>query len=267
MKNNRPAFALANSIIVASAAIMFTATSMSAAILGDASSYAILGGSGVTFASEANYVTGYVGSYPTDTITGSETVAGISIDNTNASAARTSLLSAISYLNTLTITNIDYITTGALTTGTLYAGVYDLGSSASITGTITLDAGGSNNAIFVFIIDSTLTTAASSLVTITNGSASVYWVVGSSATLGSYSTLVGNVLAVESIGIGTYATLYGRALAESAVTLDGSSTVDNSDALDGLTIVPEPSAYALIGSSLMLGFAAMRRKSARRKIA
>jgi hypothetical protein len=269
MKNNRTAFSLASNIIAASATIMFTATSMSAAILEDASSYAILGGTAVTFSGASNDVTGNVGVSPGNSITGSEIVAwGTSsgIDNVNASAAHSSLGSAITYLESLSITDTSFSSTGVLS-GTLYAGVYDLGTAASFSGTITLDAGGSSNAIFVFIIDTTLTTAASSIVTITNGSASVYWVVGSSATLGSYSTLVGNVLAEDSITIGTYATLYGRALALTAATgLDGYSTVDYMGVLDGLTIVPEPGTYALIGSSLVLGFALFR-KGARRKVA
>ena len=60
----------------------------------------------------------------------------------------------------------------------------------------------------------------------------------------------------------------GRALAlGGATTFDGFNIVDITNAKDGLTPVPEPSAYALIGSSLVLGFAALRRKRARRNVA
>jgi hypothetical protein len=49
----------------------------------------------------------------------------------------------------------------------------------------------------------------------------VYWVVGSSATLGTYSALQGNILAMASITVTTGVTLEGRALARTAaVTLD-----------------------------------------------
>ncbi len=60
-------------------------------------------------------------------------------------------------------------------------------------------------------------------VILTNGAkaSNVYWQVGSSATLGTYSVFKGNILAYASITITTGATLDGRALAQTgAVTLD-----------------------------------------------
>jgi Ice-binding-like/Bacterial Ig-like domain (group 3) len=92
-----------------------------------------------------------------------------------------------------------------------------------ITGTLTLDAQGDPNAIFIFHAASTLITASASSVSLINGAqaANVFWVVGSSATLGTYSTLQGNILAQASITVTTGVTLDGRALARTAaVTLD-----------------------------------------------
>ena len=49
----------------------------------------------------------------------------------------------------------------------------------------------------------------------------VFWLVGSSATLGTYSVLRGNVLALASITVTTGTTVDGRLLARTgAVTLD-----------------------------------------------
>src|SRR5690606_34163003 len=79
------------------------------------------------------------------------------------------------------------------------------------------------DAIFIFQADSTLITSSSSSVVLVDGASScnVYWVVGSSATLGSGSSLVGTVMADQAITMNSAATLQGRLWAlEAAVTLD-----------------------------------------------
>ena len=84
-------------------------------------------------------------------------------------------------------------------------------------------AQGNPNAVFIFKAASTLITASASNVKLVNGAkaANVFWQVGSSATLGTYSTLRGNILALASITITTGVTVHGRALARTAaVTLD-----------------------------------------------
>jgi hypothetical protein len=102
-------------------------------------------------------------------------------------------------------------------------GVYIASSSTSIgvTGTLTLDGQGDSNARFVFQAGSSLTTAAgapgapgSQIVLINGAKASnVWWQVGSSATIGTYSVFVGNVLADTSITMHTSSTSCGRLLA------------------------------------------------------
>ena len=76
--------------------------------------------------------------------------------------------------------------------------------------------------MFIFKIGSTLTTASASNVSLINSASAcrVFWQVGSSATLGTNSTLVGNVLALTSVTADTGASIYGRLLARNAaVTL------------------------------------------------
>ena len=105
---------------------------------------------------------------------------------------------------------------------TLAPGVYKNASSIGLTGTLTLDAQGDPDALFVFQAGSTLITASASEVRLVNGAqpCNVFWKVGSSATLGSSSTLVGNILAQASISMTDGVTLTGRALARTAaVTL------------------------------------------------
>ena len=70
---------------------------------------------------------------------------------------------------------------------TLTPGVYKSASSLELTGTLTLDAQGDPNAVFVFQAGSTLITASASRVELVNGAqpCNVFWQVGSSATLGT----------------------------------------------------------------------------------
>ncbi|MEV1159888.1 ice-binding family protein [Micromonospora chokoriensis] len=105
---------------------------------------------------------------------------------------------------------------------TLIPGVYRLGA-AQLTGALTLNSQGDPAAVFIFQIESTLITASNSSVVFINGASpcNVYWQVGSSATLGTGTRFMGNILAQTSITMNTGATLQGRALAQTgAVTLD-----------------------------------------------
>jgi Ice-binding-like len=105
---------------------------------------------------------------------------------------------------------------------TLIPGVYRIGA-AQLTGQLTLNAQGNPQAVFIFQIDEALITASNSSVEFINGSSpcNVYWKVGSSATLGTGTHFVGNIMALASIAMQTGATLQGRALAQTAaVTLD-----------------------------------------------
>jgi type VI secretion system secreted protein VgrG len=103
-------------------------------------------------------------------------------------------------------------------------GVYCFSTSAQLTGTLTLDAQGDAGAVFIFQIGSTLTTASGSSVLLINGASpcNVFWQVGSSATLGTATSFVGNILALTSIALNTGANITsGRALARNgAVTMD-----------------------------------------------
>jgi Ice-binding-like len=104
------------------------------------------------------------------------------------------------------------------------SGVYNSAAGTfGITGTVTLNARGNPAAVFVFQAASTLITASASDVKLVDGAkaANVFWVVGSSATLGTYSTFSGNIIALASITVTTGVTIQGRALARTAaVTLD-----------------------------------------------
>ena len=109
---------------------------------------------------------------------------------------------------------------------TLTPGLYNSTSSLGITGTLTLNGQGNPNSVFIFQVASSLSTASGSQVVLTNGAqaANVFWQVGSSATLGTYSVFDGTILAQASVSLATGAALDGRALARTgAVTLDANT--------------------------------------------
>jgi hypothetical protein len=106
----------------------------------------------------------------------------------------------------------------------LNAGVYRTGSvpSLGLTGNLTLDGQGDPNSVFIFQIESTLTTASDSSVSLINGAqpCNVFWQLGSSGTLGTRTAFVGNILALTSISVKNGATINGRLLARNGgVTL------------------------------------------------
>jgi hypothetical protein len=107
----------------------------------------------------------------------------------------------------------------------LQAGTYATSGKGALllSGNIILDGAGDPTSVFIFQTDSTLITGSASTVTLINGAqeCNVFWQVGSSATLGTGSTFVGNILALTSISVSNSVTVHGRALARNgAVTLD-----------------------------------------------
>lgn len=105
---------------------------------------------------------------------------------------------------------------------TLGPGVYCFESSVFITGILTLDSQYQSAPFWVLNIGSTLVTAGNSNVIFINGNApcNVVWNVGSSATLGHNSIIVGNILASASITGNIEAFITGKLIARrAAITL------------------------------------------------
>ncbi|MEA2959084.1 MAG: hypothetical protein QOJ58_4750 [Alphaproteobacteria bacterium] len=128
----------------------------------------------------------------------------------------------------------------------LTPGVYTFNSNAQLTGTLTLNAQGNPNAVFIFQIGSTLITASSARVNVIGGGqgTNVFWQVGSSATLGTTTSFVGDILALTSITLNTGANIAcGAALAQNgAVTLDTNNISIGSLAPCTTALLPVPPA-------------------------
>jgi len=200
-------------------------------VLGSAGSFAVLGASAVTNTGATTINNGNVGSFPTNALTGTSgcgvnclVFSGGSVVTATA-ANQTDLSAAINGLSNLPSFSLS--PTGFIAGNiTLTPGVYSTGSTFLLTGgdTLTLDAGGKNNVSFVFLVGSALTIGVGSTVKLVNAGSNdgVFWVEGSSATLDTSSTFVGNILAGVSITLDKGATITcGRALANTgAVTLN-----------------------------------------------
>jgi len=143
---------------------------------------------------------------------------------------------------------------------TLTPGVYCFSASAQLTGTLTLNGQGNPNAVFLFKVGSTLTTAAGGTVSLTNSASScgVFWQVGSSATLGTGSSLVGNIVALTSVTFTTGSSVAGRVFARNgAVVLDTGTVAacTGAPAIGPGLIPPGPATIPLLSMPALAGFA------------
>jgi hypothetical protein len=196
----------------------------------DACSFAVLGAAGLTNSGNTA-ITGDVGTYsdPSETGFGTVSVTGTNHGGDPIAAA------AQGYVNTAFNDGMGRTDTGTLAPElggtTVTAGTYNSSTTVfTITGAVTLDGGGDPNAVFIFQAGGTLTTAANSAVLLIGNAQAknVFWVVGSSATLGGGADLQGSVVASASISLGTGATVTGRLMALTGqVTMLGNTITNN----------------------------------------
>ena len=194
--------------------------------LGAATGFGIVANSTITNVG-TTVVNGNLALYPGSSVTGFPpgVVTGVQdIDNAAAIAAQASLVALYANLVARPFTTDESgIDLGTLTLG---PGVYKYSAAATLTGTLHLNAGGDPNAVFVFQIGSTLTTAAASSVVLSGGAqaGNVYWAVGSSATIGATSAMQGQIIAQASISMGNGSSSNGVLGAlTAAVTLAGAA--------------------------------------------
>jgi hypothetical protein len=208
---------LLSTMLFASSALGATAT----VGLGSAASFSVLGGSTVTNTGPTKMF-GDLGLSPGSSVTGAPQVLGQThVDDAVAIAAKNSLTTGY---NNAASRPSNGSAGSELAGQTFLPGVRTASSSLLLSsGSVTLDAQGDPNAVFIFQIGSTLITGSSTNVLLAGGAqaCNVFWQVGSSATLGTGTRFVGTIMALASITANTGATIHGRLLArEGAVTMD-----------------------------------------------
>lgn len=212
--------------LVATLAVVMATTAVAATSsvgLGTAKSFAVLAGETITNTGPTK-ITGDIGLHPGSAVTGFSSVTyvgALHLADGVALQAKNALVTA--YNDAAGRTPVTTIAT-ELGGQVVKAGVYDSAAGTfGVTGSLTLDAEGDSQAVFIFQMASTLITAPGSSVALINGASAcnVFWQVGSSATLDTTTSFKGTIMALTSIAMKTGATLQGRALARNgAVTLD-----------------------------------------------
>jgi type VI secretion system secreted protein VgrG len=213
-------------LFIAGAAVALFAAHAKGQSLGAAETFAVLGATTVTNTG-ASQISGSVGVSPGTAITGFGpgiiTNGALHAGDATATQAHADLATAYTAFAGLFSPPANNLSGTDLGGKTLTPGVYRYDTSAASGGVLTFDAQNNPNARFVVQIGTTLITSSSSSVALINGAdaRNVYFQVGTSATLGTGSTFIGNILADASITTVSGTNLTGRLLAVTgAVTLD-----------------------------------------------
>jgi ice-binding like protein/PEP-CTERM motif-containing protein len=249
--------------------------------LNTADNFAVLAGSTITNAGAgvlgATVITGEMGVSPgtactgfsTCPITGPGSSGTVHLADAVALQAQKDLTTAFTTLAGLSGT----LEPNNLTGLTLGPGVYNVGAAA-LAGALTLNDGGVAGSQFIFLISSSLTTSPGSSINVSGlqASDSVFWVIGSTATLGNNTVFDGNILALTSIifdpgaidpcgralarnGAVTFAGQDPTSLIENQVSISCSGNLAGSNGLaggtttggtGGGTTVPEPGTFLLL---------------------
>ena len=242
--------ALASLLLVTSSATSSTTAVVPTVGLGAAGSFAILSATGVTDAGAATTIKGNVGASP---ITGA--AIGLACSQVTGRIYATDAFGpapcSIQPPSILTTAKNDSNTAWVNASGrpggtpvvanqlaglTLGPGVYTFGHGAvdNLTAGDTLTLSGSASSVWIFQATSDFVIGAGSEVRLAGGAQAchVFWSVASDATLNTTSTLVGTVLAADSIFVLNGVHVHGRLLAQTAaVTLDH-DTFTRSDCAD-----------------------------------
>jgi len=244
----RNAFLATTAVGTAAMLLLWGAGTASGAVepvpLGTADSFVVLAGQAVT-ATGANTLNGDLGIYPGKSLTGGSTITitgAEQIADAVALQAQSDLTTA--YLNAAGQVPATNITADVGGGRTLTAGIYKANDTLNLTGSLTLNAEGNPDALFVFQADSDLIVGSGASVNLINDAqwCNVFWQVTSSATIGSGASFSGSILALSSITLADGATVEGRALARNGAVTLISNTFTTPACTTGSAVEASPSA-------------------------
>jgi len=218
--------------------------------LGTAANFKVLAGSKIK-STGFTAITGDIGVSPGTIINGfpPATLTGVQYPGDAASAAAQLDLKA-GYDSAAAQKVDSTLSSSALGGHTYKYGVYKSGSGTfGIADTLTLDGGGNSSSVWIFKMTGALSTASGSIVKLINGAQwyNVFWLVGTSANLGSNSKFAGNVMAASAIIANSGAAINGRLLVHTDSVSLNNNNIGGADVV--VTGVPRtgntPKGYAL----------------------
>jgi hypothetical protein len=189
-------------------------------LLRSAASYSVLATTGVANTGTTT-LSGDLGVTTVDTISGFPPgIVGGTTHNADAAAAQAQADLVTAYADADARTPRSEIV-GDLGGQTFRAGVFHSTAALAVTGTVTLDAQGDPNAVFIFQVDAAMNTAAGAEVVLANGATAdnVYWQVQGAVGTGALTKLRGTILTAGGVTLGASTELTGRALSRGTVTL------------------------------------------------
>lgn len=223
--------------------------------LGKASAFAVLAGTNVGNVGET-VITGDLGVSPGKTVSGFPpgrvSVGAIHAADDQASEAQKDAVKA--YEN-IVGQRCDTKLTGQDLGGlTLTPGVYCF-SAAKLTGELILDAEGELDAVWVFQVGSSLTTADKSMVKVINGGGrcNIYWQVATTASLGKESEFSGNIIAVGGVDAGEKAQGVGRVLSRNGAVVLNNGAIDRVACLVPLGFWTPATTALAVGGAVAIG--------------
>ncbi len=213
--------------VVASAAMLSFSNSIFGQVpnLGTAANYVLYTSSGAVSNTGMSNITGNVGTN-VGAISGFGNVNGV-MNSANLAALQCSvdLSSACTQINALTSTSGHAAILGS--GEVLTAGVYSIAAAGSAIATLSLDAGGNPNALFVFKIGGAFTTAAGTQIVLINGAlaCNVFWKVEGAIAMAAGTSMKGSLIANNAaISMAAGGKLEGRMFSTAgAVAIDGTS--------------------------------------------
>ncbi|WP_022881992.1 signal peptidase I [Gryllotalpicola ginsengisoli] len=215
----------------------WTAQSYSPISVGAMAGYGAIANTSIT---DASFLLHFSTIYGSAATTPGTTVSNVTVSGTTDknNAAATRAMAAATTARTAVGQRPVTQTISPTLSGTLTGGVYASTTGAfTLPGTVTLDAQGDSSARFVFRTTSTLAMSEGAKVVLTGGAkaSNVWWIVGTSATLGTNTTLFGAATAA----VGNYLvngaanvrgiTLTGRVVSYTGAVTMYTSTVTPSD--------------------------------------